>query len=112
MALFRTNTYCMIISILLLMTPACVLANPSHGTHQKPSKKTKQAEDQQPNMDGVVEVSFKIDAAGKIQIVDLISTSPQLSEYVLKKLAKIQINEQSAESGKVIKYRFTFKKQT
>jgi hypothetical protein len=77
---------------------------------QKPNKKAKTAESQ-PNMDGVVEVSFKIDPVGKIQIVDLVSTSPQLSEYVLKKLAKIQINELTEEVGKVIKYRFTFKKQ-
>jgi hypothetical protein len=79
-------------------------------TDQKPTKKN-QTEEPQPNMDGTVEVSFKIDPSGKIQIVDLVSTSAQLSEYVLKKLAKIQISDQTLQEGKVIKYRFTFKKQ-
>lgn len=68
-------------------------------------------EDQEPNLDGVVEVSFKIDQLGKVQILNINSTSPQLSEYVIKKLSKIQLEEGNSQVGKVIKYRFVFKKQ-
>lgn len=112
MAVFRIITLCFGLSAFALMSHAATMSAIGYSHDQKPTKKTTSKEEAQPNMDGVVEVSFKIDGAGKIQIVDLVSTSPQLSEYVLKKLAKIQINEQSADSGKVIKYRFTFKKQT
>lgn len=65
----------------------------------------------QPNMDGLVEVSFKIDATGKIQIVHINSTSPQLTEYVVNKLSKIKLSNDTAPDGKVITYRFVFKKQ-
>jgi len=65
----------------------------------------------QPNVDGLVEVSFKIDAAGKIQIVHINSTSPQLTEYVVNKLSKIKLSNETAPNGKVITYRFVFKKQ-
>jgi hypothetical protein len=66
---------------------------------------------QQPNMDGLVEVSFKIDATGKIQIVHINSTSPQLTEYVVNKLSKIKLSNDTAPDGKVVTYRFVFKKQ-
>ncbi len=73
----------------------------------KPAK----TEIQQPNLDGLVEVSFKIDASGKIQIVHINSTSPQLTEYVVNKLSKIKLSNDTAPDGKVITYRFVFKKQ-
>lgn len=66
---------------------------------------------QQPNLDGLVEVSFKIDVSGKIQIVHINSTSPQLTEYVVNKLSKIKLSNDTAPDGKVITYRFVFKKQ-
>lgn len=68
-------------------------------------------EPDQPNMDGLVEVSFKVDASGKIQIVHINSTSPQLTEYVVKKLSKIKLDDSTGSNGKVITYRFVFKKQ-
>ncbi len=73
----------------------------------KPAK----TEIQQPNLDGLVEVSFKIDVSGKIQIVHINSTSPQLTEYVVNKLSKIKLSNDTAPDGKVITYRFVFKKQ-
>ena len=84
-----------------------VLAAPVALTQGKPNK----TETQQPNLDGLVEVSFKIDAAGKIQIVHINSTSPQLTEYVVNKLSKIKLSNETAPDGKVITYRFVFKKQ-
>lgn len=74
--------------------------------HQVPGETS-----QQPNMDGVVEVSFKIDNQGKAEILNINATSPKLADYVLKKLAKIQLEKSNDQSGKVIKYRFVFKKQ-
>lgn len=71
----------------------------------------KNADEPDPNMDGIVEVSFKIDNLGKVQILNINSTSPQLADYVIKKLGKIQLQEGDSQIGKVIRYRFVFKKQ-
>ena len=40
-------------------------------------------------LEGTVEVSFKIDGAGKVEILNINATSPQLADYVIKKLKKI-----------------------
>lgn len=78
----------------------------------KPEVKSEQGpKDRGPNLDGIVEVSFKIDNSGKVQVLNINSTSPQLSDYVMKKLGKIQLEEGNTQAGKVIKYRFVFKKQ-
>lgn len=79
------------------------------GSHQRQENKTEDQEE--PNMDGVVEVSFKIDSEGKVQIINMNSTSPQLAEYVIKKLNKIQLQQGDSQVGKIIRYRFVFKKQ-
>ena len=92
----------------LLVIVAFLLGWTVEAAAQTSPKKTEQ---QQPNMDGLVEVSFKIDAAGKIQIVHINSTSPQLTEYVVAKLSKIKLSNDTAPDGKVITYRFVFKKQ-
>ena len=63
------------------------------------------------NTDGFVEVSLKIDQQGKIEIISLQSSNSQLSEYVLNKLAQTKLAPGSSEPGKVVKYRFVFKKQ-
>jgi hypothetical protein len=77
----------------------------------KPNKTEIISDQEVKNLDGVVEVSFKIDGSGKVQILNIVSTSPQLSDYVIKKLDKIQLDQNNTEIGKVIKYRFVFKKQ-
>lgn len=69
------------------------------------------SDDPEPNLDGIVEVSFKIDNLGKVQILNINSTSPQLADYVIKRLGKIQLEQGNSQIGKVIKYRFVFKKQ-
>jgi len=65
----------------------------------------------EPNLDGIVEVSFKIDNEGRVQIVNINSTSPQLADYVIKKLGKVKLEQGVSNTGKVIKYSFVFKKQ-
>ncbi len=64
-----------------------------------------------PNLDGVVEVNFRVDGLGKVQIVSINSTSPQLADYVIKKLEKVKIEQGSSEAGKIVKYSFVFKRQ-
>jgi selenocysteine lyase/cysteine desulfurase len=90
-----------------MVTLLLALASSEAMAQGKPVK----TEVQQPNMDGLVEVSFKIDATGKIQIVHINSTSPQLTEYVVNKLSKIKLSNDTAPDGKVVTYRFVFKKQ-
>jgi len=94
----------MIVVATSVATIAAVRLDSVHKVEQK-------KEPDQPNMDGLVEVSFKIDAAGKIQIVHINSTSPQLTEYVVKKLSRIKLDDNTGSNGKVITYRFVFKKQ-
>jgi selenocysteine lyase/cysteine desulfurase len=94
--------------VVLFFTACClVVFSPTVYSQGKAGK----TEMQQPNLDGLVEVSFKIDASGKIQIVHINSTSPQLTEYVVNKLSKIKLSNDTAPDGKVITYRFVFKKQ-
>ncbi len=63
------------------------------------------------NTDGFVEVSLKIDREGRIEVISLESSNSQLTEYVLNKLAQTKLAPGSSEPGKVVKYRFVFKKQ-
>lgn len=65
---------------------------------------------QNKKMQGTVEVSFKIDQNGEVDIVHIESTNPELIEYVVKKLSQIKLKE-SATTGKTIRYKFVFKKQ-
>ena len=100
--------------LVLLIQFFCILSFADPGG-QKPPQQQKPAEQKfgaEINMDGVVEVSLKIDSAGNIQIIDLQSSNPKLSEYVLGKLSQTKLSSNSSDSGKVVKYRFVFKKQT
>jgi selenocysteine lyase/cysteine desulfurase len=108
MFLKRLHTYVFVLPLSVVLTVFCFgwLTNDVF-SQAKPVK----TEMQQPNLDGLVEVSFRIDAAGKIQIVHINSTSPQLTEYVVSKLSKIKLSNDTAGDGKVITYRFVFKKQ-
>lgn len=66
---------------------------------------------QEPNLDGTVEVSFRIDTGGKVEILKINASHPQLADYVIKKLNKIQLEKGDPQIGQIIKYRFVFKKQ-
>lgn len=63
------------------------------------------------HLEGTVEVSFKIDMNGKLDIVSINATDPKLGEYVINKLKKINLEKGDPQIGQVIKYRFVFKKQ-
>jgi hypothetical protein len=63
------------------------------------------------HLEGTVEVSFKVDMNGKLDIVSINATDPKLGEYVINKLKKIKLEKGDPQIGQVIKYRFVFKKQ-
>ena len=74
----------------------------------QPTEKTVNAKD----LEGSVEVSFSVDAQGKIRIVEIVASSQELADYVIKKMSNIQLDKNDAsQQGKIIKYRFLFKKQ-
>jgi outer membrane biosynthesis protein TonB len=66
---------------------------------------------QNQNMEGTVEVSFRINNDGKLNILNIKSSNPDLIDYVVKKLKKIQLDKADENTGQTIKYRFVFKKQ-
>lgn len=65
-----------------------------------------------PTLEGTVEVSFKIQPDGKVEIVNIQANNPELIKYVVQKLKKIELDPTQQEIGKTVKYRFFFKKQT
>lgn len=66
---------------------------------------------QKQKMQGTVEVSFKIDQQGKVDIVHIESSNPELIEYVVKKLNQIKLKEGQGYNGQTIRYKFVFKKE-
>ena len=79
---------------------------------QPPTEQAPISQDDKTNeLEGTVEVAFKIDAQGKVNILNINASNPKLIDYVVKKLSKIQLDQGDSQSGKVIKYRFVFKKQ-
>jgi hypothetical protein len=101
--------------ILLVLTVASV--SKGLAAQEKLTRTKAQKEQPQTNqvikseLEGTVEVSFKIDNGGKVQILEMNATSQALADYVIKKLNKIQLEKSDYNSGQIIKYRFVFKKQ-
>ncbi len=77
-----------------------------HSTWPESGQQVKESD-----LDGTVEVSFRIDGTGKVEILNIAATSPQLADYVIKKLNRIQLEKGDPQIGQIIKYRFVFKKQ-
>lgn len=100
-----------IFAVLALHAAAYAVAIDVHEPFLQKQPLINTKDDPEPRIDGVVEVSFKIDSEGKIQILNINSTSPQLADYVIKKLSKVKLEQGSSQTGKVIKYSFVFKKQ-
>jgi hypothetical protein len=75
---------------------------------QKPARKSTVVHQE---FEGTVEVSFRIDETGRAEILNIAATSPQLAEYVIKKLAQISLGKDDPQIGQVIRYRFVFRKQ-
>ncbi len=99
-------------TLLLLAVVLLMAASASASTQGRPDQRPRQKQTTvQANLEGTVEVSFKIDAQGHVEILSLASTSPQLADYVIKKLAQVKMEKGDPQVGQVIKYRFVFKKQ-
>ena len=60
-------------------------------------------------MDGAVLVSFVVDIEGRLKIVDSESTNPQLRDYVLGQLEKIDIGDNPNGTWRIERRRFVFR---
>lgn len=96
---------------ILFVLILCILALPNSSSSVDQTPPLVQNQINSLNIDGYVEVSLKVDVSGQIQIISVESNSQYLSEYVLEKLKKTKLMTDNAEPGKVVKYRFVFKKQ-
>jgi hypothetical protein len=100
-----------ILLLLLFQLTIVQLGHASLAGVQPPQKEQTKEDEAVKNLEGTVEVSFKIDGMGRVQIVNMNASNPQLADYVIKKLNKIKLNKSETQDGKIIKYRFVFKKQ-
>lgn len=60
---------------------------------------------------GIVEVSFRIDTEGKVDILGIQSNNPELIKYVVARLESVKFDPKEYVPGKTINYRFSFGKQ-
>ena len=60
-------------------------------------------------MDGDVLVTFVVDAQGKVEVISAYSENQELCEYVLRKLAKVDIGENPGGTWKTTSMRFRFR---
>lgn len=100
-----------IVLLIVLQLTIVQLGHTAIAGAQPPQKEQTQEDEAVKNLEGTVEVSFKIDGMGRVQIVNMNASNPQLADYVIKKLNKIKLNKSDTQDGKIIKYRFVFKKQ-
>jgi hypothetical protein len=109
----------MIIGLLLLSTSLVAFSKGGEKPNPEESSNLKKLVDkhmvypvfQKENMEGTVEVSFRINKEGKLNILNIKASNPELVDYVVKKLKKIQLDQNDESIGQTIKYRFVFKKQ-
>ncbi|MBX2972109.1 MAG: hypothetical protein KF797_03315 [Flavobacteriales bacterium] len=61
------------------------------------------------NMNGEVYVSFAVNKEGRLQVIECSSANPKLKEYVLRKLARIDIGDNPDGSWKITHMVFNFR---
>lgn len=61
------------------------------------------------HMDGAVLVSFVVDIEGRLKIVDAEGTNPDLRDYVLRQLEKVDIGDNPSGTWKIERRRFVFR---
>lgn len=99
---------------LALASVVCLAAGQPPAGQKKPADGSQPTEKkiEEKQLEGSVEVSFSVDAQGKIRIVQIVASSQELADYVIKKMSDIQLDKNdTSQIGKIIKYRFVFKKQ-
>jgi hypothetical protein len=60
----------------------------------------------------LVDIRFKIDAQGKVQVVSVEASNAKLVDYVINKLQAIQLEPNLDEQDRIYRYKFRFKDQT
>jgi hypothetical protein len=60
-------------------------------------------------MDGVVEVSFVIDAEGHVRVISAESNNEELRAYVLRKLSKVDVGSNPSGTWRTEHMRFVFR---
>jgi len=63
------------------------------------------------NMHGTVLATFVVDNEGKLEILDMKSTNPELSDYVRGKLDKVDLEDNNGGIWRKTTIRFVFKKE-
>jgi outer membrane biosynthesis protein TonB len=61
------------------------------------------------NMDGLVEVSFVINAEGKVNVISAEGSDPELRTYVLRKLSKVDVGDNPSGTWRTEHMRFVFR---
>ena len=61
---------------------------------------------------GKVDVTFRIDAKGEVEIIHIFSDNPELINYVITRLKKIKLDPAVHKTGQVIKYSFDFNRES
>jgi hypothetical protein len=61
------------------------------------------------DMDGEVRVSFVINAAGRIEVIEAASDNAELRAYVLRKLEQVDVGENPSGTWKTEHMRFVFR---
>lgn len=63
------------------------------------------------DMHGTVLATFVVDNEGKLEILDMKSTNPALTDYVRTKLAKVDLEDNNGGIWRKTTIRFVFKKE-
>lgn len=59
---------------------------------------------------GSVDVEFTVNNNGRIEVLGIDASSPELMDYVTRKLRTIKLSSQG-DPGRVMRYRFVFRQQ-
>lgn len=60
----------------------------------------------------LVDIRFKIDMEGKVQVVSVEASNAKLVDYVITKLQSISLAPNPEEMDRIYRYKFRFKDQT
>lgn len=107
MARLIQNSFIFFCAMLFAVSVNASSYQASKGEQQEPRKTTIAHSE----LDGTVEVSFRVNESGRVDILTIAATSPQLADYVMKKLGQITLDKDDPQIGQIIRYRFVFRKQ-
>lgn len=88
-----------------------LITSDSTVTPSSPQSMTQKTANQQDQLVGTVEVSFKITEEGKADIISIKSNNPALIKYIKTKLNKINLEKDDFNIDEVITYKLVFGEQ-